>query len=51
MKSVMCRSCGQFEPAMMDENGWIPITDACPKCDGTEFKDNDSGRTLTTEKV
>lgn len=49
MKLLMCRECGEFVPALNEGEIWIPMPDECSDCGGTEFKDNDSGRTMTTE--
>lgn len=39
MEMVMCRSCGEFIPASMKDGMRVPRKDACPQCDGQEFKD------------
>jgi len=38
MEMVMCRSCGEFSTATMDEDKWVSRVDECPECGGTEFK-------------
>ena len=48
MKLLMCRGCGEFVPGVKDGEKWAPQKDRCPECDGTEFMDNDSGRTIDT---
>jgi hypothetical protein len=50
MTFLMCRACGEFVQAFPRDDGDLePRTDACPSCDGTEFKDNESGETYQTE--
>ena len=49
MNQLMCRACGEFVPATRDGETLAPISDTCPECDGTEFKDLDSGDTIQTD--
>jgi RNA polymerase subunit RPABC4/transcription elongation factor Spt4 len=49
MKFVMCRSCGEFVPALPDGDSLVPQSDECPDCGGTEFKDNESGDIIQTD--
>lgn len=39
MEMVMCRSCGNFVPAIGDDEHRTPKKDRCPECDATEFED------------
>jgi len=39
MELVMCRSCGEFSPATMDNGKRVPLADECPECGEMEFKD------------
>jgi RNA polymerase subunit RPABC4/transcription elongation factor Spt4 len=39
IEMVMCRSCGEFTTAVMEDGKRIPRADECPECGGTEFKD------------
>ena len=49
----MCLSCGEFVEAFRlegeDGEEFVPQTEACPDCGGTEFRDNESGRTFETD--
>lgn len=44
----MCDSCGDFITAVRDGDDLIPTEDACPGCEGTRFKDNESGQVVDT---
>lgn len=48
MNMLMCRACGSFVIAVKDGESLIPTKEECPECGGTEFKDNDSDRTIQT---
>lgn len=39
MELVMCRACGEFSPATMDDGKRVPLVDECRECGRTEFKD------------
>lgn len=39
MDMLMCRGCGQFVPAFEADGNLTPVPDACPECDGVEFRD------------
>ena len=40
----MCRSCGEFVPAVGSGETLEPIHSECLECGGTSFKHNGSGR-------
>jgi len=46
----MCRSCGNFVTALPEDGRLWPQKEECPKCGGTEFKNNDNGETLNTQE-
>ena len=48
MEVVMCRGCGTFVRAVAVDGGLTPTRDACPKCDGTEFRDVHADRLVGT---
>lgn len=35
----MCRSCGEFTQAVMEDENRVPMKDNCPNCGGGQFKD------------
>jgi predicted nucleic acid-binding Zn-ribbon protein len=39
MEMAMCRSCGEFTMALMEDGKRVPRADECPECGGTEFRD------------
>ena len=39
MEMVMCRSCGEFSQAKLEDGKRVPMKDECPQCGGVEFKD------------
>lgn len=42
----MCRSCGNFVSAFHDGDTLVPVTDECPDCGGTDFKDNENDESI-----
>jgi predicted RNA-binding Zn-ribbon protein involved in translation (DUF1610 family) len=40
MELTMCLSCGEFVHAVKDDGEFVPNTDECPDCGGSEFKHN-----------
>ena len=49
MEQVMCRSCGEFTRARMDDGERLPIREECPRCGGTEFRDIHADREVRTD--
>lgn len=50
MQLVMCCSCGTFVRAVArDDATATPITDECPDCGNTEFKNNDTDRRIVVD--
>ena len=39
MAMVMCRSCGEFLQALIEDGMRVPLKEVCSDCEGTEFKD------------
>ena len=46
MELVMCRSCGEFTTALIEDSKRVPMADECPECGGTAFKDIHEDRTI-----
>ena len=49
METVMCRTCGEFVVAVKRNGAVEPISDSCPECDGTVFKDIHTDTIIRTE--
>lgn len=49
MEMVMCRSCGEFTQALMEDGKRVPMKDECPQCGGTEFKDIHEERVIEAD--
>ena len=45
----MCRSCGHFVTATLDDDAVVPIAAECPECGGAEFKDNENEALVRTD--
>ena len=50
MEKVMCISCGHFVIAEHADDKRRPKRDTCPRCEGTEFKDTESGTYIQTDE-
>lgn len=46
---LMCLSCGEFVVARSEGGKWMPKTDECPGCGGTEFRNNGTGTVIRTD--
>ena len=49
MNFLMCRACGEFVTATKDGEKLVPIRDRCMECNGSEFIETDSDRTIDTD--
>lgn len=49
MNQLMCRACGEFVQAFLDDDTLVPRIDDCPSCGGTEFKDVHSDQIVYTD--
>lgn len=50
MDLLMCRSCGEFVPAVPVDGDLVPKDDECPDCGGVEFKDNETDTIVRTDE-
>lgn len=50
MNMLMCLGCGEFVTATKDEESWVPLSNECPDCGGTEFKHNGSETVIRTDE-
>jgi hypothetical protein len=46
MAMLMCLGCGQFVPAVREEEILLPKKDRCPECAGSEFKNVHTDRVV-----
>ena len=49
IEQVMCRACGEFVQALPEDDGLVPLREACPRCGEAEFKHNGSGEIIRTD--
>lgn len=45
---VMCRPCGHFMRAWKKNGEWELKKDECPECEGSDFKNNNTGEVIET---